>query len=73
MVATAADDRSPRLYLASPLASLIIAFVEAGGCSMPFFSSDDQATRIGEAIGSIFATFIYIGVVVLIIVQFFQH
>ena len=40
---------------------------------MQFFSSDDSATRIGEAIGSIIAAVIYVGIVVLVIAQFFQH
>ena len=40
---------------------------------MQLFSSDDAAIRIGEAIGSIIAAAIYVGVVALVIVQFFQH
>jgi hypothetical protein len=38
---------------------------------MQLFSSDDRATMIGEAIGSVFATFILLGVVGILIVQFF--
>jgi hypothetical protein len=40
---------------------------------MPFFSSDDQATKIGEAIGSFIAAFIYLGAGGVVVVQFFQH
>jgi len=38
---------------------------------MPLFSSDDRATMIGEAIGSILAIGIYALLVGLLIVQFY--
>jgi hypothetical protein len=40
---------------------------------MQLFSSDDQATMIGETIGSIFSIAVYVAVVGLVVVQFFQH
>jgi hypothetical protein len=39
---------------------------------MQFFSSDDPATRIGEAIGSIFAVIVYAGVIGILFWQFFH-
>jgi hypothetical protein len=40
---------------------------------MQIFSSDDPATRLGEAIGSIFALSIYAGLLIVLAINFFQY
>lgn len=40
---------------------------------MHLFSSDDPATMIGEAIGSIIALSIYVGLFVVLAINFLQH
>lgn len=40
---------------------------------MPFFSSDDRATRIGEVIGSIIAVAIMLGLFVALTLNYLYH
>lgn len=40
---------------------------------MQIFTSDDAATMLGEAIGSIIAVAIYVGLLVVLVLNFFYH
>ena len=40
---------------------------------MQIFTSDDAATMLGEAIGSIIAAAIYAGLIVVLALNFFYH